>query len=157
MTQLYAENQRRHRYDIELYDTTGSRVITHPDHVSYTLGCVPESPPATMTIGVGLANGSVAIYVDKGKKLPCRRSMDHYTILHLQAGNEEDQLRIPLLEGEHSRAKRNHGIGTMVITGSNISRDLPAGSLIEITVIMDEQQEVRLQAVRGWGEDRSRP
>jgi molecular chaperone DnaK len=146
MTQLYAENQRRHRYDIELYDTTGSRIDTHPEYVSYTLGCVPENPPAAMTIGVGLSNGSVATSVKKGTKLPARKSMDHYTVLHLQSGNEKDQLRIPLLEGEHSRAARNHGIGAMVISGADISRDLPAGSLIEITVIMDEQQRVRLQA-----------
>lgn len=147
MTQLYAERQRRHEYTIELCDTTGTRIPTSPDQVSYTLGIIPEeNPPAAMTIGVGLANGGVATYVKKGTKLPARKSMDHYTTVPLRAGQAEDVLRIPLLEGEHPRAERNHGIGVMTICGSDIRRDLPAGSQIEITLIMDQSQQVRLQA-----------
>ncbi len=147
MTQLYAEKQRRHEYIIELCDTTGTRIPTSPDRVSYTLGVLPEeNPPAAMTIGVGLATGGVAKYVKKGDKLPLRKSMDHITISELRKGNAEDVLRIPLLEGEHDRAERNHGIGAMLISGAEISRDLPAGSQIEITLIMDVSGQVRLQA-----------
>jgi len=147
MTQLYAEKQRRHEYDIELCDPTGRRVPVDPDRVSYTIGIIPaENPPAAMTIGVGLADGSVATYVQKGRRLPARESMDHYTTIPLRAGQAEDELRIPLLEGEHPRAERNHCIGTMIIKGSDIRRDLPTGSQIEITLIMDESQRVRLLA-----------
>ncbi|MGO9119696.1 MAG: Hsp70 family protein [Desulfomonilaceae bacterium] len=147
MTQLFAEKHRRHVYELELCDTTGTRIPTSPDRVSYTLGVPPEeNPPAAMTIGIGLATGSVATYVKKGTKLPTRKSMDHYTTISLRAGIREDELRIPLLEGEHPRAERNHGIGVMTIKGSDIRRDLPAGSQIEITLIMDSSQQVRLQA-----------
>lgn len=147
MTQLYAEKQRRHEYGIELCDATGTRVPTSPERISYTLGIIPEeNPPAAMTIGVGLANGSVATYVKKGTKLPARRTMDHYTTIPLRAGHEEDELRIPLLEGEHPRAERNHSIGVMTIKGADIRRDLPTGSQIEITLIMDKSQQLRLQA-----------
>jgi len=147
MTQLHAEKQRRHEYAIELCDRTGTRIPTTPECVSYTLGVTPEeNPPAAMTIGVGLANGGVATYVKKGTKLPFRKSMDHYTTLLLRNGHAEDELRIPLLEGEHPRAERNHGIGVMTIKGSDIRRDLPSGSQIEITLIMDASQQVRVQA-----------
>ena len=146
MTQLYAEKQRRHEYSIELCDSTGTRVPTSPKVVSYTLGVVPENPPAAMTIGVGLASGGVATYIKKGTRLPARKTMDHFTISPLRAGNEEDILRIPLLEGEHRRAERNHGIGAMEIRGADIRRDLPAGSQVEITLIMDQSQIVRMQA-----------
>lgn len=147
MTQLYAEKKRRCEYAIELCDTTGSRVTTSPDNISYTIGIPPEeNPPASMSIGVGLANGSVASYIKKGTKLPARKTMDHYTTLPLRAGNAEDVLRIPLLEGEHARAERNHGIGVMMIKGSQISRDLTAGSQIEITLLIDKSQQVKVQA-----------
>jgi len=147
MTQLYAEKKRRCEYAIELCDSTGSRVPTSPSTVSYTIGIPPEdNPPAAMTIGIGLANGGVATYISKGTKLPARKSIDHYTTIPLRAGDTEDELRIPLLEGEHHRAERNHGIGVMVIKGSDIRRDLPAGSQIEITLIMDTSQQIRLQA-----------
>lgn len=149
MTQLYAEKQRRHEYAFELCDATGTRIPTSPDHVSYTLGVIPEDPPAAKTIGVGLANGSVATYVKKGAKIPdrgLRKSMDHYTVELLRTGYTKDVLYIPLVEGEHSRAERNHGIGFMTICGTDIRRDLPAGSQIEITLIIDQSQQIRLQA-----------
>jgi molecular chaperone DnaK len=99
-----------------------------------------------MTIGVGMANGEMKPYIEKGTKLPARKSMDHYTTVPLRSGYEEDLLHIPLLEGEHPRATRNHGIGELPIRGSDIRRDLPSGSQIEITVIMDKSQQIRLQA-----------
>ncbi|MCC5829132.1 MAG: Hsp70 family protein [Phycisphaeraceae bacterium] len=159
MTQLYAEKQQRHEYRIELCDTHGTRVPTSPDSVAYTLGVIPEeNPPAAMTIGIGLANGSVATYVKKGTKLPARKSMDHYTTVPLGAGRADDVLRIPLLEGEHPRAERNHGIGVMEIAGSDIRRDLQTGSQVEITLIMDTSQQIRLQVfIPSLDEDFEKP
>lgn len=146
MTQLYAEKSNRHEYKIELCSSTGELVPTVPSQVSYTLGLVTEEPPAAMTIGVGLNDGSVAVYVKKGTKLPFRKVIDHYTSKALRAGVATDELRIPLLEGEHSRAERNHGIGVMHIKGTDIKHDLPKGSKIEITLLMDSSQQICLQA-----------
>ena len=155
MTQLYAEKQKRHEYEIELCDVTGTRIPTEPDRVAYTLGVIPEeNPPAVHTIGVGLSNGGVATYVVKGTKLPFRKAMDHYTTREIRAGHEEDELRIPLIEGEHPRADRNHGIGVMVIKGTDIKRDLPAGSQVEIALMMDASQQIRLHVlVTAFDED----
>lgn len=146
MTNLYAEKQRRHTFEIFLHDPFGTRIPTTPNEVSYTIGIVPTEPPSTMTIGVGLANGQVATYVEKGEKLPCRRSKPHVTTVSLRAGETGDELRIPLLEGENPRADRNHGIGSVVVKGTDIRRDLPAGSSIDITVAVDKDQQVRVQA-----------
>ena len=147
MTQLYAEKKRRCEYAIELCDPTGSKVPTAPETVAYTIGTPPdEHPPAPMTIGVGLANGSVAPYIAKGQSLPARKSLDHVTTVSLSAGHAEDELRIPLLEGEHPRAERNHGIGSLLVRGADIRRNLPVGSDIEITVIMDKDQQITVQA-----------
>lgn len=146
MTQLHAEERRRCEFIIELCDTTGSRVPTSPERVPYTLGVIPENPPAPWTIGVGLANGEMKPYIAKGTRLPARKTMDHYTTVPLHAGSADDVIRIPLLEGEHPRATRNHGMGELHIRGSEVRRDLPSGSQIEITVLMDESQQVRVQA-----------
>lgn len=148
MTQLYAEKKRQHKYAIELFDETGTRIPTSPEQVSYTLGVIPEDPPIAMTIGVGLANGTVATYFDKGTTIPehgLRKTLDHYTVVTLRSGHSEDEVNIPLLEGEHPRAERNHGIGVMSIRGSDIHRDLPAGNLIEITLFIDQSQQLRLE------------
>ncbi|MGH8552201.1 MAG: Hsp70 family protein, partial [Methylococcales bacterium] len=97
MTQLYAEKGRRHEFAFELCDTTGTRIATSPDRVSYTLGVIPdEHPPAAKTIGVGLANGGVAVYVKKGEPLPSRKRIDHWTTEPIRAGRAQDVLRIPV-------------------------------------------------------------
>ena len=147
-TQLYAEKHQRHEFEIELCDPTGNRIPTSPDRIPFTFGGIlPEkTPPAPMTIGIGLADGTMRKYIEKGTKLPARVPHDHYTSVALRAGHEEDELRIPLLEGEHRRAIRNHGIGSMSIRGTDIRSDLPLGSQVEITLFMDASQQVRLQA-----------
>ena len=150
MTQLFAGKQCRHEYEIEFCDASGSRIPTTPSRVSYTIGVIPEPhPPAAMSIGVGLASQGVAFYVKKGTPLPARKSIDHYTTVPLRAGHAEDELRIPLLEGEHSRAIRNHRIGVMVIRGTDVRRDLPLGSQLDITLIMDTSQLIKAQAYIG--------
>jgi molecular chaperone DnaK len=147
MTQLLAEKNRRHEYVIELCDPTGTRVPVSPSSVSYTLGVVPEpNPPAAHSVVVGLADGSVAKYVQKGARLPAREMREHLTTVALRAGDAEDELRIPVLEGEHSRASRNHNIGIMAIRGIDVRRDLPLHSSIEITVSMDASQVLKMHA-----------
>ncbi len=144
MTQLYADERRRCEYAIYLCDPTGSRLLTSPDRVVYTLGVVPDKPPAAHTIGIGLANGAMAPYIRKGSKLPARGSADHRTTIALRAGST-DVLRIPVLEGDNARATRNHAIGDVCIEAAKIRRDLPAGSEVNVTVLMDESQDVRVQ------------
>lgn len=146
MTQLFAEEKRRCEYAVELCDATGSRLSVQPERVSYTLGVVPDKPPASNTIGIGLANDEMHPYIRKGTRLPTRGRNDHRTTVALRAGHAEDVLRIPVLEGENARGTRNHCIGDLVIRGSDIRRDLPAGSQVDVTVMMDESQRIRVQA-----------
>jgi molecular chaperone DnaK len=148
MTQAYAAQQGRSEFAIELCDPTGTRIRVVPNVIPYTFMGVlpPQSPPAAMTIGIGLFDGRVATYIRKGDKLPFRKPMDHYNSVPLRAGHAEDELPIPLLEGENSRAQRNHCIGRMVIRGSDLTRDLPMNSQIEITMQMDESQQIAVQA-----------
>jgi molecular chaperone DnaK len=146
MTQLFADEKRRCEYDIELSDATGTRLPVSPERVAYTLGLVPDKPPLSNTIGIGLANEEMLPYIQKGKRLPARGANDHRTVVALRAGHAEDVLIIPILEGENERAVRNHLIGTITITGADIRRDLHAGSQVEVSVMVDESQQIRAQA-----------
>ena len=147
LTQLYAVTTGRRSYEIALCDPTGTPVATEPRALSYTYMLnLPNAQPASQTIGVGLSNGNVAVYVKKGDSLPLGKAMDHITTKTLRAGRRDDVLRIPLLEGEYTRAVRNHGIGAIEITGADLERDLPAGSIVEVSVKMDESQQIRVHA-----------
>jgi len=146
MTQLFAEEKRRCEYDIELCDATGTRLSVSPERISYTLGLIPDNPPLPNTIGIGLANERMVSFIEKGTKLPGRGRQDRHTVDALRAGNAEDVLIVPIFEGENERAKRNHLIGAITITGADIKRDLPAGSQVEVTVTIDKSQQVQAQA-----------
>ncbi len=146
MTQLFAEEKRRCEYDIELCDVTGTRLTVSPERIAYTIGHTPDKPPLSQTIGIGLANEEMLPYIQKGTKLPAHGTNDHRTVVALRAGHAEDVLYIPILEGENTRAVRNHLIGKITITGAEIRRDLPAGSQVEVKVMIDESQQIRAQA-----------
>jgi len=148
LTQLYAEKKRRCEYQIELYDATGNRVPILPEQVSYTIGPSVMNPPAPHSIGVGMSDGRVDVLIKKGTPLPAKTPVpsDHSSTISLRAGQAEDVLRITVLEGENQRADRNHRIGYLEISGKKIKRDLPLGSDIEITMNMDESQNVQVQA-----------
>ena len=145
MTTLFADDRRRCEYSVELCDATGTRLQVQPERIAYTLGLVPDKPPASNSIGIGKATGDYQRYVSKGTKLPTRGRHDHRTTRDLRAGNAEDVIRIPVLEGENDKAIRNHLIGELVVRGTDIKRDVPAGSQVEVTVYLDESQTVRVE------------
>jgi molecular chaperone DnaK len=146
ITQLFADDKRRCEYAIELCDPTGTRLPVEPDRVAYTIGLIPDRPSLSNTIGIGLANEQLLPYVEKGARLPAHGSNDHRTVMAIRAGNPEDKLTIPILEGENKRAVRNHLIGVLEISGADIRRDLPSGSQVEVRVAIDESQQIRAQA-----------
>jgi molecular chaperone DnaK len=146
ITQLFAEEARRCEYNIELYDPTGNRIKTSPEQVAYTIGVKPANQPAPNSIGIELSNGDYAKYIEKGSALPTRGTLDHHTTVGLRAGNAEDVVRIPVIEGENSRASRNNPIGTLLIRGTDVRRDVPIGSPVDVTLIMDEYLKVTVRA-----------
>ncbi len=151
MTQLYipeTERGQRHWYKVELCDPTGTQIPISPERVPYTLGTPPdENPPAPWSIGIGLADGSVATYIRKGTGLPCGNKNDHVTVVPLRTGNDKDEILIPILEGESPRAERNHSIGTVIIRGTDVKHDLPVGSLLEIEVHMNKSQQISVNVL----------
>ncbi len=146
LTQLFADENRRCEYDLELCDPSGTRIPSSPDHVAYTIGVMPDRPPAANTFGIGLADETMAPFISKGARLPARETQVRRSTVPLRAGHGEDALRVPILEGEHLRATRCHGIGALVIQGAQVRRDLPLGSEIEITIAMDESQRMQVTA-----------
>ena len=107
---------------------------------------LPDKPPLSNTIGIGFANEEMLPFVQKGTKLPAHGTNDFRTDVALRAGHAEDVWSFSILEGENARAVRNHLIGMITITGADIRRDLPAGSQIEVKVMIDESQQIRAQA-----------
>jgi molecular chaperone DnaK len=64
----------------------------------------------------------------------------------LKKGQKGSVLRIPVCEGEASKADRNRRVGELSISGNNISRDLPEGSEIEVTLEIDASRIPKARA-----------
>jgi molecular chaperone DnaK len=145
---LHAERGVRNVFAIELYDPKGRKQKTNPDSLTYTIGAVVDEQPLINSMGIALANNEYAKFFEKGSGLPQRKTWPtpFRTIKPLKQGQSGEVIRIPVVEGENDLADRNHLIKRVAIDATNIRRDLPVGSEVEITLRVDESRLVWLEA-----------
>lgn len=147
MTSLYAEKGRKCEYQIELCDPSGTIVQTAPDKFGYTVGAVITAPPLTHHIGVAMPNNEPDIFFEKGTPLPARMTRPHRAAYAVHKGVKTEKIRIPIVEGENlKRADRNDLIGVLEISAEKLSRDIPAGADIEITISIDKARIITTKA-----------
>lgn len=126
-------------FDITLTTATGSKIQTAPSEIAYTIGMTLDGGQiVTNTISVALADNQIQKIVEKKTPYPFRKSCrDLKTNITCRRGTE-DSIEIPVLEGLNGdageKADHNRKLGALVITGYQISRDLPIGSDVEVTL-----------------------
>ncbi|MFZ5517081.1 MAG: Hsp70 family protein [Candidatus Zhuqueibacterota bacterium] len=147
VTNLWAEKGRLNTFWIELLDANGTKQETVPNRLEYKIGLTITAPPLTHSVGVAMANNEMEKFLEKGAPLPARKRKVFRTAIDIRRGQNEDLLRIPVVEGENiRRADRNHLIGYLEISGTKIKRDVPASSEIEVTIEMDASRLIRTKA-----------
>ena len=147
VTRLHAERGRLCEFRVDLLDPTGTPRLVSPDQFTYTIGRVIANAPLTHSIGVAMANNKVDVFLSKGTSLPNRGNSVHRIAFDFCAGGKKDLLNIPVVEGEHVlRADRNRLVGRLEIPPEKMKRNVPAGSDIEITIIVDESRLVTTRA-----------
>ncbi|HSI86336.1 MAG: Hsp70 family protein [Candidatus Methylacidiphilales bacterium] len=148
MVNLLAEKGNRNTFGIELFNSSGSRQKTVPDHLVYTIGAVVEEQPLINSMGVALAGNEWEQFFDKGAGLPMKRrsKQPFQTTRPLKAGDTGAAIIIPVVEGENEAADRNRLVGSFHISSEMIKRDLSAGSEIEITLKIDESRIITVVA-----------
>jgi len=124
-------------FQIELRDSTGTLCPIEPDRFNYTVGMVVEEQPIINHLGVAMSDNTMSLHFTKGQGLPAKCTKTYRTATGLKRGESNQLLRIPIVEGNRELADRNILIGTLEITANSISRDLPIGSEIEVTLSMD--------------------
>jgi molecular chaperone DnaK len=147
ITSLVAEKGRRNSFAITLTDATGRGLDITPDHLAYTPGIVETAPLLTHSIGLGLSDNTFMRVVPKREPLPARkRAGTLTTVVNVVKRSDEGVIRIPVLEGERTRADRNQRIGTLEVFPTELTRDVPAGSEVEVTIEVDTSRLVRATA-----------
>jgi len=132
---LLAQRGIQNVFFIELLDQTGRKLGSVPDHITYTIGMAVSEQPFCNNVGVSLANNDVQWYFKKGDPYPAKKTIyDFRSAQPLRKGESGDVLRIPVVEGVNNRADRNRRLGTLIIGGRAVARDVPAGSEIEVTL-----------------------
>jgi len=143
---LRAESGAQNPFLIELRSPEGLLVPTEPDGFHYTVGAVVEEQPIINHVGVAMADNRVSRHFTKGQGLPAKCTKIYRSASALKRGESSQLLRIPIIEGNRELADRNVLIGTLEITASKISRDLPLGSEIEVTLSMDASRMLTVVA-----------
>jgi molecular chaperone DnaK len=146
VTSLRAEPERRNTYEIVLEGPTGTRERIQPAALTYTLGVVAPAATLTHSIGVALAGNEVSWLLAKGTRIPDKAREILRSTVRLTRGQSGGLLRIPILEGEHSRADRNRQVGAMEILADQVARDIPRDSEIEVEIQIDASRLLNTRA-----------
>ncbi len=148
LTNISAEKGRENIFEIELRDPTGAIQVLNPSSLTVVVkgaGIIAD-PTHSHSLGIALANNEMALFYEKGTPLPFSKRRDLFTVVALKKGESGQFLRVPLMEGEKSRANRNRCVGVLKIPAEKIVRDVPAGSAIDVTVQIDKSMQVRAKA-----------
>ena len=138
---LWAEPGLQNVFQVELYDTSGTRRQISPSQFAYTVGLVITDPPLTHDIGIAMADNKVDVLFKKGTPLPAKVRTDHRTAAPLRKGDHSSEITIPFVEGNNSaHADLNRKIGHIKINARNVVRDLPVGAEVEIRLEIDSSR-----------------
>ena len=147
MANLWAKPGPQNTFLIELLNESGRRQVTKPESFPYTVGTGGiGNQPLIHAIGVALADNTVAVFFDKGTHLPARIRKVMFTTVTVRSGGTGDLLRVPVVEGENKRADRNEVVGALEIIATNLKRDVPEGSEIEVSIEVDESRRFLTKA-----------
>lgn len=147
MTEVHAERGKANSIHMELRDSAGNLQELGPSSFQITVGgtgTVQITLPHA--IGVALQNNQVITFIERDSPLPKRERKDLHTAVTIKRGQGGQLLRVPVVQGDKVRADRNILIGTLEISAENITRDVPAGSEIEVTIDIDQSRLVRTKA-----------
>jgi molecular chaperone DnaK len=144
---VQAEPRARSDFLIELTDGVGRKQAALPASFPYTHLVDPLPPPCLIhSIGIVTDNNTVDTFLQKGTPLPARAVRTCYILQAFRKGETRDLLDLPIVEGEQRRADRSMILGWLKVKGSNIRRDVPAGSAIEVTMEIDASRIMRVRA-----------
>lgn len=143
---LLAEAGTRNTFTIQVADAKGTLQKTNPDDLVYTIGIPPGDQTIINAIGVEIGNNEFDILLEKGSPLPAKQTRVYRTSKPLGKGETGEMLSIPVIEGEHPKADRNRLQGMLNVRGTEIRRNIPAGSEVEVTLLMDEDRCIRARA-----------
>lgn len=140
-------------FEIVLFDDRGNRLVCEPSSISVLQGL--KTPGATLPYDVCvagfLAGSKRPLLLDlgllKNRTLPAKGTTTLRTQKDIRPGNKEDEIRIPIYEGEANTAEiHNMPVSTILVTGEDVGRFLPKDSEVKIDLEVDASRRIIFRA-----------
>ncbi|AHH99612.1 Hsp70 family protein [Kutzneria albida] len=147
-TRLAAVHAATSAYQVLLRDQHGTQVPTVPATVEYrhSVGPLGTSTVLSHSVGVWLEGNEVQWLLRKGTELPASKQIVLHSTVDVRRNTRSGLIRVPIVEGERSRADRNTLIGRLDIRADEVKRDVPAGSEVEVHLRIDRSFTPRADA-----------
>ncbi|MEQ1564620.1 MAG: Hsp70 family protein [Myxococcota bacterium] len=139
-------SRRPNVFGVEARDAAGLAVAVEPESIVIVHGLTVSEPPLARSVGVGLADDSVQVYLARGTPLPAKRTFVHHTVDSVAPG-DPIAVSIPIVQGEMTRAHLCRMVGMLVIPATGLREALPAGSSIDVTVEVDRSGKLSASAL----------
>lgn len=145
--------KRGHTFWLYVKTNSGNLLSCNPDSFSVSRGVSISGAPIPHSIGVSIvtldaAKGfselgeSMDIFFKRSSTLPLKEKKKYYTVRDLHVGSSDNALPIRVYEGESAIPDRNTLVCDLALTGLMVPRDIPKGSPVEISIIIDESREL---------------
>ncbi len=136
---------------VYMRDGQGNLVEADTSEFKIRHGLVPSSPPLPHPINVEVIQGDGKAALDmifqKGTLLPAERTVTYRAVRTLSPSDPTSTLAVKLWEGEFREApEANEWVGNILISPADVKRNVPQGSVIEVTVRISASRLITVDA-----------
>jgi len=154
---VHLEAGKSNGFEVVIYDEKGTEFPCEPASISIIQGF--KFVGATLPFGlcieildtsVGKQQLRAIKGLSKNQSLPAKGNDVFHIQKDIRPGKTSDQIRIPVYYANEAGTKAIHHFdglrGEIIITGENIPGMLPKGSDVELTIEIDESEDIKINA-----------
>lgn len=153
VTSVDLKPNQTNQFWVYLSDESEKPVPATPESFSITHGISVAAAPLPHSVGVSVLEGRGPIQsavfdrlVEKGAILPTSATRQYKTARALSVHSSDNPLLIRVGEGESLIPDRNAFVCSLGIKGSDLPHDLPAGTVVDLTVSINSFRELSVTA-----------
>lgn len=136
-------------FRLRVFDGTGTELPIEPNEFAITNGLVVDEPPLSKSLGVAVVGAAdepyTRVLLSRGTHLPAT-AKGRFETVHALVPGQRPGINIHVVEGEAPRADRNDHVGYIRLDGTNVTRPLPPGTQVDITIKVDTSRRLSVEA-----------
>ena len=156
VTEVSLDKNKQNKFWLYLFDNKANQIKVSPESFTITQGVSVQNAPISHSLRLVVQERSAehdlssrekaVIVLEKGNVPPCEKTGTYKAADILKKGKHNNELHITVVEGESEIPDRNRFVCKLGISGEELPHDLPEGEEIEITIKVNESQELLVNA-----------